>query len=274
MARLEPSVSLAEQVAGQLRRRIADGEFPVGALLPTELELTRELGVSRNSVREGLRSLVHAGLLGARAGYGTFVVATSDLAPALARRLEQDRAADVAEVRLLLEREGARLAAERATPQQRAQLGEALLARAAATDGATYAAADIAFHRLLMEASGNALLAELYRGVGGNEQALAHLNSPAVDVADYPDDLPPIDAAHAAIVDAVVARDPDAAATAAEHTARLAHELAARAAAKTSEAARAAAETGEAARAAAETGEAARAAVETGEVAKSAEGDR
>src|SRR5690242_15823713 len=142
MARLAHSVSLAEQVAAQLRRRIAAGEFPVGALLPTELELARELGVSRNSVREGLRSLVHAGLLGARAGYGTFVVATSDLAPALARRLEHDRAADVAEVRLLLEREGARLAAVRATAEQRAGLGAALLARAAASDGATYAAAD------------------------------------------------------------------------------------------------------------------------------------
>ncbi|GAA3288800.1 FadR family transcriptional regulator [Dactylosporangium vinaceum] len=227
MARLSHAVSLAEQVAGQLRRRIADGEFPVGSLLPTELELTRELGVSRNSVREGLRSLVHAGILGARAGYGTFVVATSDLAPALARRLEQDRAADVAEVRLLLEREGARLAAVRATPEQVHGLRAALRARADAADGATYAAADIAFHRLLMEASGNALLAELYRGAGGNERDLRHLNAPGVDIAAYPE-LPEIDAAHAAIVDAVAARDAGAAAAAAEHMARLTHEFAVR----------------------------------------------
>ncbi|WP_433042525.1 FadR/GntR family transcriptional regulator [Dactylosporangium sp. CS-033363] len=226
MPRLMPNVSLAEQVADQLRRRIADGEFPVGTLLPTEHELTRELGVSRNSVREGLRSLVHAGLLGARAGYGTFVVATSDLAPALARRLEHDRADDVAEVRLLLEREGARLAASRATPEQRGRLGEALAARAAATDGASYAAADIAFHRLLMEASGNALLAELYRGAGGNEQSLMRLNAPGVDLAAYAGELPEIDAAHAEIVAAVQARDPDAAAAAAERMAVLAHAFA------------------------------------------------
>ena len=135
MPRLQQNVSLAEQVAGQLRRRIAGGEFPVGALLPTEHELAQELGVSRNSVREGVRSLVHAGLLGARAGYGTFVVATSDLAPTLARRLEHDRAADIAEVRLLLEREGARLAASRATPEQHRRLGEALDRRRAATSG-------------------------------------------------------------------------------------------------------------------------------------------
>ncbi|MEV6346521.1 FCD domain-containing protein [Actinoplanes sp. NPDC051851] len=232
MPRLSPNVPLSEQVAAQIRGRIVAGEFPVGALLPTEAELTRELGVSRNSVREGLRSLVHAGLLGARAGYGTFVVATSDLAPVLARRLEHDRATDVAEVRLLLEREGARLAAIRATPEQRVALAEAFAARAAATDGPSYAAADIGFHRLLLECSGNALLAELYRGTGGNEQALEHLNSPDLDFPAALPRLTEIDAAHAAIVDAVTAGDPDAAADAAERTARLAHEIADRAAAR------------------------------------------
>lgn len=226
MPRLKPNVSLAEQVADQLRRRIADGEWAVGALLPTELELTRELGVSRNSVREGVRSLVHAGLLGARAGYGTFVVATSDLAPTLARRLVHDRATDIAEVRLLLEREGARLAATRATVRQIEGMTEALAVRAAATDGPAYSAADIAFHRLLLEASGNALLAELYRGTGGNEQALLYLNSPDVDFAAAAPGLAEIDAAHAAIVAAIRARDPGAAAAAAEHMVRLAHEQA------------------------------------------------
>jgi DNA-binding FadR family transcriptional regulator len=226
MPSLNRNVSLSQQVADQLRRRIAGGEFPVGSLIPTELELTRELGVSRNSVREGVRSLVHAGLLGARAGYGTFVTATSDLAPTLARRLQQDRSADVAEVRLLLEREGARLAASRATDQQIEDLTAALAARTGATDGPGYAAADIAFHRLLLEASGNALLAELYRGTGGNEQDLLHLNSPDVDFAAASVDLREVDAAHAAIVAAIAARDPDAAAAAAEHTVQLVQEQA------------------------------------------------
>jgi len=79
---------------------------------------------------------------------------------------------------------------------------------------------------VLLEASGNALLAELYRGAGGNEQALLHLDSHDVDWAATVPDLREIDAAHAAIVAAVVARDPDAASAAAEHTVRLAHERA------------------------------------------------
>ncbi|AGL16899.1 FadR/GntR family transcriptional regulator [Actinoplanes sp. N902-109] len=224
MPRLERPASLAEQVADQLRRRIADGEFPVGALLPTEHELTRELGVSRNSVREGVRSLVHAGLLGARAGYGTYVIATSDLAPALARRLERDRADDVAEVRLVLEREGARLAAHRATAEQVQALTEALAARRAATDGRGYAAADIAFHQLLLAASGNALLAELYRGTGGNEQALLRHIHPDDDMTAARPRLHAVDAAHEAIVAAISRRDPDAAAAAADHMVRLVQE--------------------------------------------------
>nr|WP_296071164.1 FadR/GntR family transcriptional regulator [uncultured Actinoplanes sp.] len=221
MPRLTRPASLAEQVADQIRRRIADGEFPVGSLLPTEHELARELGVSRNSVREGLRSLVHAGLLGARAGYGTYVIATSDLAPALARRLQRDRSPDVAEVRLVLEREGARLAAARATPAQIRDLHEALAARRAATDGPAYVAADIAFHRLLLDSSGNQLLAELYRGTGGNEQDLLPLLLPDGGLAAVAAHLQVIDAAHDAIVEAISAGDPDAAAAAAERMVRL-----------------------------------------------------
>jgi len=220
MSRLAPNVPLAEQVASQLRRRIAAGEFAVGTRLPTEMELVAELGVSRNSVREALRSLVHAGLLRARAGDGTYVTATSDLAPAVARRIELDRAADVAEVRLLLEREGARLAATRATAEQRDQLRQALADRGAAQDLPTYTATDIALHSLLLEASGNALLAELYRGTGGVEQAHRDLGSDK-EFAVLQTELADVDAAHVDVIEAIIAEDPDAAGAAAERMVRL-----------------------------------------------------
>lgn len=222
MARTAPQVPISTRVADQLRARIADGEFPVGSRLPGELELTQELGVSRSSVREALRSLVHAGLLRARAGDGTYVTATSELAPALARRLESDRAADVAEVRLLLEREGARLAAERATDDQVAALRTALAERGAAADGMAYAAADIAFHHTLLDASGNVLLAELYRGTGGVEESVLRITPMDADFAAYRAETVELDAAHAAIVDAVEAHDQEAAAQAAGRVVALA----------------------------------------------------
>ncbi len=221
MPRIAPVPTLSERVAEQLRQRITSGEFPVGSLLPGELDLAEELEVSRNSVREALRALVHAGMLGARAGYGTYVTATSDVAPALARRVDQDRAVDVAEVRGILEREGARLAAGRASAEQVRALREALTARASAADAGEYAAADIAFHRLLLETSGNALLAEIYRGVGGNEQALLHMRDPGFDLAAEAEEIAAIDEAHVAIVAAVAAGDPEEAARAADRTIEL-----------------------------------------------------
>ena len=223
VTRISPNVTLSEQVADQLRHRIAEGEFPVGSLIPTEAELTHELGVSRNSVREALRSLVHVGLLGARAGYGTFVLAASEVAPTLARRLDHERAVDVLEVRLLLEREAARLAAIRRTPEQLERLQGAAAERIAQLGSPGYEDADIEFHHVLLEASGNALLAELYRGVGGNEQALIATRGFADDdaAANGPS---PIDDAHDAIVEAVAAGDPVAAEAAATHAVRLVNE--------------------------------------------------
>jgi DNA-binding FadR family transcriptional regulator len=220
MARLAPNVPLAQQVADDLRRRIASGEFPVGARLPTELQLAEDFGVSRNSIREAIRSLVHAGLLRARAGDGTYVTASSDLAPVLARQLDYSRAEDVAEVRLLLEREAARLAAQRATPAQREALQDALAVRAAATQPSEYAAADMALHHLVVDAAGNALLAELYRGSGGLESVWSQLLDEDGGYAPAASRLQAIDDAHAALVAAVVAGDPDAAAAAVERSMR------------------------------------------------------
>lgn len=212
MPRIEPVQTRSEQVADQLRDRIAAGEFPVGSLIPTEKDLAEETGVSRNSVREAVRALVHAGMLASRAGYGTYVTHTSDLAPTLARHIDRDREQDVAEVRAILEREGARLAALRATPEQIDALRSALAVRSdALADGDEDAstAADIAFHRMLMAASGNALLAELYRGVGGNELALHNVGMVRETAG--------MTAAHEAVVTEVAAHDPVAAAAAADH---------------------------------------------------------
>ena len=47
MPRIQPIPTLPEQVADQLRRRLAAGEFPIGSLLPPETQLAQELGVVR-----------------------------------------------------------------------------------------------------------------------------------------------------------------------------------------------------------------------------------
>lgn len=61
------------QIADDLRRQIGSGELVRGARLSTDLELSEHYAVSKNTVRDAIRSLIRDGLLEARAGVGTFV---------------------------------------------------------------------------------------------------------------------------------------------------------------------------------------------------------
>lgn len=63
------------QVADELMARLAAGEWPVGAMLPTETELCAGFNVSRHTVREALRLIEEAGLVQRRQGSGTTVLA-------------------------------------------------------------------------------------------------------------------------------------------------------------------------------------------------------
>src|ERR687886_1754612 len=77
---------LIERVIEQLREQIVAGPWAIGARTPTEAELAQLTGTSRNTVREAVQSLVHAGLLERRQGSGTYVLAASELAGAVSRR--------------------------------------------------------------------------------------------------------------------------------------------------------------------------------------------
>lgn len=67
---------LYAQVSDALSARIADGRYPIGDFLPTEVELCEEFGISRHTAREALRRLTDAGLVRRRQGSGSQVVAT------------------------------------------------------------------------------------------------------------------------------------------------------------------------------------------------------
>ena len=63
------------EVASDLLTRIARGEYPVGSLLPKEVELSRSYGISRHTMREALRRLSDAGVVSRRRRAGTEVIA-------------------------------------------------------------------------------------------------------------------------------------------------------------------------------------------------------
>jgi GntR family transcriptional regulator len=66
---------LSQDVRDELARRVASGELPLGSQLPAEPQLASELGVSRATLRDALRSLEDEGLLSRTPGAGTFITA-------------------------------------------------------------------------------------------------------------------------------------------------------------------------------------------------------
>src|SRR5437588_10094062 len=70
----ERSGTTTEEVIFQLREMIHRGELRAGDRLPPERDLAKLLGVSRPTLRAGIRSLSAVGILQSRQGAGTFVV--------------------------------------------------------------------------------------------------------------------------------------------------------------------------------------------------------
>ncbi|RJQ75630.1 FadR family transcriptional regulator [Pseudonocardiaceae bacterium YIM PH 21723] len=202
---------LVEQATEALRGQITAGEWPVGAKLPGETTLATTLGVGRSTVREALRALAGAGMVQARQGAGVFVIATEPRRD-WPDRLRQAAIIDVYEVRMILEVEAARLAAARRTEQDADALRAALEGRRATTGlgDAEFVAADIALHAAVVDAAHNPVLSGLFA------EFLPVLRQRLLDLVEFldlragaPDHG---DAEHAALVDAVIAGDPDTAA--------------------------------------------------------------
>ena len=154
--------SLVETAIESLRQAIEKGHWAIGERLPVEAQLSESLGVSRNTVREAVRVLVHVGMLETRQGDGTYVRATKDAGETL-RRINRAQLRDKLEVRIMLETEAAKLAAERRDAKDLERMTLALDERAKAGDDVeSRIRHDHAFHTALVAASHNPALSELY----------------------------------------------------------------------------------------------------------------
>jgi DNA-binding FadR family transcriptional regulator len=203
---------VCDEVMEQLERLIAAGEWPVGSKIPPEPALVAALGVGRNTVREAVRALEHAGLLEPRRGDGTYVRATSDLGAALLRRARRSTAMHVLAVRSSLERDAAAVAAVHRNEADVVAIRDAITARRAAAPGgdrAAFVAADLAFHRAVIAATGNPVLVDLYAGL---TEAIEH----TVTEIDERDDDPATFPGHDELAAAIIAGDPVAARAAAD----------------------------------------------------------
>ena len=189
------SHSLTTAVRHELERRILAGEILPGAKL-TEADVAEDLKVSRGPVREAFRALEQAGLVRTEKNRGVFV-----------RSLSHFEADELYEVRAGLDALIGRLAAERCTPAQVAEVRELLRAMqkaARARNVDEYYPLNVRFHDLLAQFTGNATLLATYRRLV-NELHLYRRET----LAHGPDSFPTSTNEHLAIVEAIARGDSD-----------------------------------------------------------------
>lgn len=155
-----------ERVISHVRDLIARGELRPGDRLPAERDLSAKLGVSRPTIRAGLRALAAMGVVQPRHGSGTYI---PEGPPTLVTEPLRFLAAlhgltreEMYEARRVLEVSAAGLAAERASAEHVAAIAEEVASLfAAIEDPVQFLVHDIRFHRAVAAACGNSIIASL-----------------------------------------------------------------------------------------------------------------
>ncbi|MFN8233241.1 MAG: FadR/GntR family transcriptional regulator [Actinomycetota bacterium] len=157
-----PRQKLAETVAQQILSAVHD--LPAGTRLPSERELTQQLGCGRSTVREALNGLAMIGVVEIRHGQGVFVTEPPPIPLDDATGEPKVITPELREARRIVEVELARLAAERHTPEDLAAMQEVLdRHRARMTDLERPVVEASEFHLLVADAARNRVLAGVVR---------------------------------------------------------------------------------------------------------------
>ncbi len=159
-----PRRSSVDQVVERIRDVIQQKQLTPGERLPGELELAEQLQVSRTVLREALARLQGLGLVEIQRGNGTFVAGKGGLASCVqllrsATTISPRELLSYVELRVAIEIQAVRLAAQRADDDDIAELQE-LLTELNAIDRPydELLEVDFRFHRRILQASGNPLM--------------------------------------------------------------------------------------------------------------------
>jgi GntR family transcriptional repressor for pyruvate dehydrogenase complex len=204
----------SDDVVDQIREAILDGRLRTGDRLPNERELCGMFGVSRATLREGLRTLEALGAIEIRPGAAGGIFAAEPQADQVGAALESllrfrhVTAYELGEFRTSFEGETAELAAARASDTELVELRGMVerfreLAADPATPWRTLAELDIAFHEAVAEAAQNQVRVAIMLGI---HRAL-HLASTSLEVVMTPVVLREIGEELDGILQAMEARD-------------------------------------------------------------------
>jgi DNA-binding FadR family transcriptional regulator len=197
-----------------LGRALVAGRYAVGSSLPPEPMLCAELGVSRTVVREAVKSLVAKGLITTGPKVGTRVQASEHwnwfdpdvVAWQTQAGLSPEFLRDLQDLRRVVEPAAMRLAAERATVADILEIEQSFAGMKQAVEkGGDYVTHDLRFHQGLLKASRNRMLVQMSKVLGA-------LLRTSFEISTRRKDGPALSLPlHRAVLDAVIAHDPDAA---------------------------------------------------------------
>lgn len=194
-----------------LGEAIVGGRYPAGQAIPPEPLLCEELGVSRTVVREAVKSLVAKGLLITGPKLGTRVLPEEgwnwfdpEVVMWKSRMgLTREFLRDLQELRRVVEPAGVRLAAERATAQDVAEIETAYAGMKHAIEhGGDYVSNDLRFHQGLLRACHNRMVVQMSKALGALLRTSFEISTTR---PDGPASSLPL---HRAVLDAVIARQP------------------------------------------------------------------
>jgi len=202
--------TLPQEIVKALTDLIMKRVWKPGDIIPSEKELALRFQVGRSTVREAVKSLVVIGVLEQRAGEGSFVRASSSelLSGAFnwGLLLGERNLDDLVDVRVLVEVECTRRAAERRSPAMLAQLTESMAdMQAHQTDHDAFMESDTRFHLAIAQAAQN----PIFENIGGTIQSIVRIWYPKTYYIPETKGLTITE--HRAIADAIAAGDADAA---------------------------------------------------------------
>ncbi|MFT7053412.1 MAG: DNA-binding FadR family transcriptional regulator [Psychromonas sp.] len=154
------------QVASSIAHRILSGDLTPGSLLPGEMVLSVQMGISRTALREAVKLLNSKGLLRSKSKTGTIVTEKSNwnyLDPQLLEWMNTVNHSEIfyqqfLTLRKTIEPDASALAAKNATPEQRIEFSEIFEKMeniANDFDHISWAEGDMRFHRLIYLSTGN-----------------------------------------------------------------------------------------------------------------------
>lgn len=206
------SPGLAHEIVAGLVQRIRLGQIAPGEKMPSESTLVREHGVSRTVVREAISQLQASGLVETRHGIGTFVLARDERQGLHLTRDTELSVRGILELRLGLETQAAALAAVRRSEAQLVQMRQALddYQNSLANNDSSVEA-DVRFHRLIAEATGNVYFTDIIHHLGSSVIPRTRINAQERGATDLTPFGRQANQEHEAILRAIRRQDPDAA---------------------------------------------------------------